>query len=222
MARVLRLARGDEAYVFDGLGNEYRCRVESVARDAAQLEIIGQMGDAVESPLSVTLAQALTKGEKFDLIVQKATELGASRIVPLVTDRADLKLSTESAQRRLRRWRRISLEALKQCGRRRLVEINEPVQLKEFLEEAAGRAIVLSPSGRENIRSALAGLGRELTLVVGPEGGWSQREQSLFEEHGLRLVGLGPRTLRAETAAIVALALVGHLLGDLSSEQTQW
>jgi 16S rRNA (uracil1498-N3)-methyltransferase len=216
LVRVLRLGRGDEVYVFDGLGGEYRCQVKSVIGRIARLQIIERLGDAVEPPLQVTLAQALTKGEKFDLIVQKATELGASRIVPLVTDRADLRLSPEPAQRRLARWRRISLEALKQCGRRRLVEITEPVELEEFLAQAGQFALVLSQCG-QTIRSALAGFGKELSLVVGPEGGWSQRELALFEVRRLKLVTLGPRTLRAETAAIVALALVGHLLGDLSS-----
>ena len=123
LARVLRLRDGDEAFVFDGCGREYRCRVKRAETRGAQLEVIERLAGDVESPLDLTLAQALAKGEKFDLIVQKATELGVRAIAPLVTANADLKLSDERAEKRAERWRRIALEALKQSGGRRLVEI---------------------------------------------------------------------------------------------------
>ncbi|MEK7830830.1 MAG: RsmE family RNA methyltransferase, partial [Acidobacteriota bacterium] len=122
LARVLRLSIGDTVFVFDGEGCEWECEIAGVNKREADLTIIRQLTDEVESPLRLTLAQALVKGDKFDWVVQKATELGVTRIVPLITDHSDVKRAEERAEQKLERWRRISLEALKQCGRRRLVE----------------------------------------------------------------------------------------------------
>src|SRR5436305_231966 len=131
LARVLRLRTGDEAFAFDGCGHEYRCRVAVAHAQQAQLEIVERLTNEVESSLDLTLGQALAKGEKFDLIVQKATELGVRAIAPLVTANADVKLSDERAEKRAERWRRISLEALKQSGGRRLLDLRQPVTLAD-------------------------------------------------------------------------------------------
>ena len=222
LLRVLRLTRGDEVYVFDGCGNEFKAAFIGVDGKCAAVEIIERLTDVVESPLPLTLALALMKGEKFDLVVQKATELGVHRVVPLVTEHADVKLKDEQAGRRLERWQRISLEALKQSGRRRLVEITEPTTLTKFLAmEEAGAAIAnlyFNERGGASLKDALAGVGEEsaVTVFVGPEGGWGEQEFGLFERHGCVAVTLGRRILRAETAAIVAVALVQQALGDLS------
>jgi 16S rRNA (uracil1498-N3)-methyltransferase len=147
LSRVLRLRPGDSVFVFDGLGVERECEVAEVGSKGSRLRIIKILEDAVESPSRLTLAQAVARGEKFDLIVQKATELGVSRIVPLSTEHSDVKLSADQAGKRLERWRRISLEALKQCGRRRLVEVTPPLTVGEFLESppaASGRILVFS------------------------------------------------------------------------------
>jgi len=224
LARVLRLAPGDEAYVFDGCGREFRCHLSLVKDGRAKLEIIEQMTDTVESPLGLTLAQALAKGEKFDLIVQKATELGVGRIVPLVTEHTDIKLKDEQVEKRLERWRRISLEALKQSGRRLLVEITDPVELNRFageleINKISRTALVFSEQGGVSINTALAEVHRasRITALVGPEGGWSAVELDLLNKHGAKAVTLGPRVLRTETAAIVALTLIQHALGDVSN-----
>jgi 16S rRNA (uracil1498-N3)-methyltransferase len=222
LVRVLRLKAGGEAFVFDGCGLEYRCRFKSVENNRAQLEIIEALGGEVESPARITLAQALAKGEKFDLIVQKATELGAGSIIPLATERADVKLDDESSHRRLERWRRVSLEALKQCGRRRLVEISEPLTLEEFCNKSAelfDSLLVFSERGGEPLASALKNAGRapSVAALIGPEGGWSGGELDMLAARGASPVTLGPRVLRAETAAIVAVTLLQHALGDLSS-----
>lgn len=224
LARVLRMKAGDEAFVFDGCGSEYLCRIAIVKDNRAQLEIIKPLDNAVESPIDLTLAQALAKGEKFDLIVQKATELGARRIAALATEHVDVKLKDEQAEKRLERWRRISLEALKQSGRRTLVEIVGPISLEEFThtleaESTAARVmLVFSERGGTSINDALA---RELEnaaviALIGPEGGWSDDELSLLENRGAKFVTLGPRVLRTETAAIAAVVLIQHRLGDVS------
>ena len=137
LTHVLRLTPGSPAFVFDGCGREYKCTFRGITDNRARLEINEALSNVVESPLHLTLAQALAKGDKFDLIIQKATELGVSRIVPLMTRYADVKLEEQMVTRRLERWRRISLEALKQCGRRRLVEITIPCTLPQLLEPGA-------------------------------------------------------------------------------------
>lgn len=221
LVRVLRLQTGDEVFVFDGIENEYRCRLVSAKGNRAELEIIERLADTVESPLRVTLAQAVAKGEKFDLIVQKATELGVSRIAPLLTEKTDVKLNGEQAEKRVERWRRISLESLKQSGRRRLVDIRPPATIAQFIDENSGSnsLLVFSERGGVTLREALStrSAHRPIAALVGPEGGWSDTELLLLEQRGAKAVTLGPRVLRTETAGIVALALLQHALGDLSN-----
>lgn len=231
LTRVLRLNFGEEVFVFDGCGREYRCSFVALEQSLARLEISEALLDKTEPAIHITLAQALAKGEKFDFIVQKATELGVSAIVPLVTAHADVKLSDERSEKRLERWRRISLEATKQCGRRRLVEIATPVTLKNFLETARTQGsgvydlnlsrplLVFSERGGISIGEAIARSfdNPAVTALVGPEGGWSDDELRLLDERGAIAVTLGPRVLRTETAAVVAVTLIQHILGDLSS-----
>lgn len=223
LTRVLRLKPGSEVFCFDGRGNEYRCSFLAVEENRARLDVSEALSDEVDSPTHITLAHGLAKGEKFDFIVQKATELGVSGIVPLVTDRADVKLSDEKSEKRLERWRRISLEALKQCGRRTLVEIEPPITLRDFVNAARTEdaALVFSERGGRSVADAVARLINKSAVVamVGPEGGWSDEELDLFDERRAIAVTLGPRTLRTETAALVAVTLIQHMLGDLSSDK---
>jgi 16S rRNA (uracil1498-N3)-methyltransferase len=231
LLRVLRLTRGDVVFAFDGLGNEYLCEFIAVEGRQAVLEILEALSDEVESPLQLTLAQALVKGEKFDVIVQKATELGVSRIVPIATEHADLKVNREQTRKKIERWQRISLEALKQCGRRRLVEITLPLTLDEFLEAGTeSRAIgnisqsariFFNERGGALLHKALAESTDKsrVTALIGPEGGWSDAEIELMTGHGCLAVTLGRRIVRTETAAVVAVALLQHLLGDLSNDK---
>src|SRR6266571_564844 len=126
---VLRLQRGEEVYVFDGEGKEFQCTIEDSRREFAQLNVVAEAQPArPESPLDLTLAVALLKGEKFDLVVQKATELGVTSLVPIITSRADVKIkSNDDSERKVSRWRRIALESTKQCGRARLMKIEAPI-----------------------------------------------------------------------------------------------
>jgi 16S rRNA (uracil1498-N3)-methyltransferase len=224
LTRVLRLREGDEAFALDGCGREYRCCVSRVDAQSAQLEIIESLADAVESPLDLTLAQALAKGEKFDTIVQKATELGVRRIVPLVTEHSDVRLNDERAERRAERWRRIALEALKQSGGRRLVAIQAPLALADFItstqSQSAPLVLFFNERGGLAVNEALSEIDHTQPIIacVGPEGGWSDDELKMLASTGARFVTLGPRILRTETAAIVAVTLIQHHLGDLSRE----
>ena len=218
LTRVLRLGEGARMFVFDGEGVEYECEVARVAKREVELNPVRRLDDVVESPLRLTLAQALIKGDKFDWVIQKATELGVTRIVPLATDHCDLKRAGERAEQRLQRWRRISLEALKQCGRRRLVEICDPAPFDDFCGSTAQSArLIFSERGGESLGEVSAKLQNvnQLSLCVASEGGWSERELLKAESSGFTPVSLGSRILRTETAAIVAVTLAQHLFGDL-------
>ena len=218
LTRVLRLSEGAVVYVFDGEGCEYESEVARVAKRQVELKLSRRLEEVVESPLRLTLAQALIKGDKFDLVIQKATELGVSRIVPLVTDHSDIKRAEERAEQRLQRWKRISLEALKQCGRRKLVEICEPKHFDDLCETADdGARLIFSERGGENLNEIASRLQKvnQLSVFIGSEGGWNERELLKAEKRGFIAVGLGPRILRTETAAIVAVSLAQNLFGDL-------
>jgi 16S rRNA (uracil1498-N3)-methyltransferase len=224
---VLRLRAGDEAFVFDGEGREYLCVVTEPGRgkSAATLEVKEETEPASpESALCLTLAVALLKGEKFDLVVQKATELGASRITPVATARADVRLRDESdTSRRIARWQRLALEACKQSGRARVPVVDEPVSFSALLEGAThenfqARLLFAERMGRglmETLDENQESTPRSVCALVGPEGGWEDEELTRALEAGWRIITLGGRTLRAETAAIAITALLQHLCGDL-------
>jgi 16S rRNA (uracil1498-N3)-methyltransferase len=220
---VLRLQSGDEIFVFDGAGREFQCSVQTISRTQAEVSVTAEVGPArPESSLDLTLAIALLKGEKFDLVIQKATELGVKRIVPLDTERGDVRLrDVESAKKRLTRWRRIALEAAKQTGRAYVPEIDAPLAFNLLLRSAGEKhRIVLMFSEREgkSLSEATNGLdprASAVIAVVGPEGGWTDNEIEFAREGAWKIVTLGGRTLRAETAGITVVVLLQHRFGDL-------
>ncbi len=217
---VLRLKSGDEVYVFDGTGREFRCAITNIARGFAELKIDAEVEPAKpESQLQLNLCVALLKGEKFDLVVQKATELGVTKITPLMTRHADIHLRDESdATKRVTRWQRIALEAAKQSGRAFVPEISLPVELNALFVETNDNDLRLMFSERGG--EGLAGLTdrpapQRVIALVGSEGGWSDEEIQQTQAQDFHIVTLGGRILRAETAAITIAALLQHLFGDL-------
>ncbi|HKC66374.1 MAG TPA: 16S rRNA (uracil(1498)-N(3))-methyltransferase [Pyrinomonadaceae bacterium] len=221
---VLRLGRGDEVFVFDGVGREFRCTIDEAERESATLTVNNEVEPArPESTLQLTLALALLKGEKFNLVVQKATELGARRIVPVVTKLSDVRLKDEAdGARRVMRFRRIALEACKQAGRARVPEISEPVDFHSLIESDTSSEqswrVLFSERGGEGLSEAIETLQVRPTFVtalVGSEGGWTDEEIASATGASWSIVTLGGRILRAETAAITITALLQHLFGDL-------
>ncbi len=219
LARVLRLSEGARVFVFDGVGNEWECEIARVGRGEAEIKLIRRLDDLVESHLNLTLAQAMIKGDKFDWVVQKATELGVTRIVPLITDHSDLRLARDSSGHRLARWQRIALESTKQCGRRKQVEFSDPIKFDDFCQSEKERNnLIFSEHGGLKVRDVGSKLGciGELNMSVASEGGWSEREIELSGRSGFIPVHLGSRILRTETAAIAAVILSQHLFGDIN------
>jgi len=209
---VLRLKIGDEVYVFDGRGREFRCSVSNTKRDSAELHIESEVEPAKpESQLQLNLCVALLKGEKFDLVVQKATELGVTKVTPLITRYADIHLrDAADATKRTARWQRIALEAAKQSGRAFVPEISLPLAFEAALE---GTGVMFSERGGQALES-LTGAS-SITALVGSEGGWSDEEIDTARARDFHIVTLGGRILRAETAAIAVTALLQHRFGDL-------
>jgi 16S rRNA (uracil1498-N3)-methyltransferase len=214
---VLRLKAGDEVYVFNGVGREFRCTVSSTARDSADLRIDAEVEPAKpESQLQLNLCVALLKGEKFDLVVQKATELGVSKVVPLITRYADIHLRDKAdAAKRVTRWQRIALEAAKQSGRAFVPEISAPAAFETFVGCAKGGGLFVIFSERDGHKLSSLNATQNITALVGSEGGWSDEEIEQARAHDFHIVTLGGRVLRAETAAITITALLQHLFGDL-------
>ena len=217
---VLRLKAGDPAFVFNGEGQEFRCTVAHLKRDLAILEDCQEVDPSKpESPLDLTLAVALLKGEKFDLVVQKATELGVTTIVPVTTRYADIRLRDEvDVNRRVDRWQRIAMEAAKQSGRAKVPVISPPVSFDSLVTaDSEARRILFSEREGHSLQEALAtkNEAQVVQLLVGSEGGWSDEELQTAKDCGWKIVTLGGRILRAETGAITATVLLQHALGDL-------
>jgi len=217
---VLRLQDGDEVFVFDGAGREFRCAIASIAKNSSELRVLSEVDPArAESPLNLTLAIVLLKHEKFDLVVQKATELGVTRIVPITSERADVRpRPDESSGKRLARWQRIALEAAKQSGRARVPEIGQIAALQTLLKTVQGERLMFAERGGEPARKVFEAFpdSSSISALVGPEGGWTDAEMEFARDCGWKIVTLGGRVLRAETAAITVAALLQHRFGDLS------
>jgi 16S rRNA (uracil1498-N3)-methyltransferase len=215
LTRVLRLERGDTLVVFDGQGTEIDARVEATGGRETTLAL-GARREVRLTTAAITLLQAVPRGERMELVVQKATELGVARICPVVTSRSVVQ---PGADGRLRRWRTIAQEASRQCGRADIPVIDEPRPLGDALVEQAEapglRLVVWESAVGAPLRRALAGDERAITLLIGPEGGLSAAEAGAAVTAGFRAVGLGARILRSETAAIVAVALVQAAVGGL-------
>lgn len=216
VARVLRLAAGHPLVLFNGDGSDYDAVIQEVRKREVSVEIIATRAVHSESPLALTLAQGVARGEKMDLIMQKATELGVCRIVPLLTERSEVKLDAARADKRLAHWRAVVASACEQSGRARLPEIEAPVALSAWaptLTADGALRLALLPDGTQRVRDLQPPVTRAV-LVVGPEGGLGDRDIATLTEHGFRGLQLGPRILRTETAGLAALAALQAVHGD--------
>ena len=211
---VLRLKKGDEASVFDGEGREFACTIDEIRKSGATLTIVSEVEpSAPESKLELTLAATIYKSDKLDLVIQKAVELGVSNFIPVVSFRSEAKL--RDAAKRLDRWRKIALEATKQCERARIMSVTEPVPLEDFLNRPNGDVKFLFSEKEGGSLPDKPGHDR-ITALIGPKGGWEDSEIDLAAARGFVPIKLGRRIMRAETAAITFAAILQHRFGDLS------
>lgn len=215
-ARVLRMAPGDRLYALDGAGALYLAEVTSIARHEVRARILERTAATGELPVPVTLVQGIPKGEKWEWIVQKATELGAARIQPVTTERTVVKLAGDRCEDKLRRWQAIAREAAEQCERAVVPTVGEPTSLRAYLArprpEGLVRLACLERSEALPLARALESRPAAVEVVVGPEGGFAPSEAELLLASGALAVTLGARILRAETASLAALAITASRL----------
>ncbi|MFA5627603.1 MAG: 16S rRNA (uracil(1498)-N(3))-methyltransferase [Thiohalomonadaceae bacterium] len=215
VARVLRLKIGDILTLFNGTGGEYTASVHSINKRRVTVALGQFSGREVESPLAITLAQGIAKGERMDYAIQKATELGVIRIVPLITERCNVRLSDDRWERKLQHWQGVAISACEQCGRNHLPAIDLPRTLTEWLEQDQHELrLTLDPQSRNKLAN-IKTRPSSASLLVGPEGGLSELELSTTQNSGYLSISLGPRILRSETAGMAALAIMQTYWGDL-------
>ncbi|NIM28793.1 MAG: 16S rRNA (uracil(1498)-N(3))-methyltransferase [Gammaproteobacteria bacterium] len=218
LARVLRLRAGATVKLFDGLGGEYAATIEDVRREATIVRVGEHYDIERESPVPIRLAQGIGRGERTDYAIQKAVELGATSIVPLLTRRGVVRLDRERSARRHEHWRGIVVHACQQCGRNRIPELLTAVGLHEWLNNYQSGALdlLMDPDGEHGI-NGLDYRGGLVTLLVGPEGGLEGGEIDAAHAAGFRSLALGSRTLRTETAAVAGITAIQVKWGDLGA-----
>jgi 16S rRNA (uracil1498-N3)-methyltransferase len=215
LGHVLRLQRGDELVAFNGRGAERNATVRALHRRGAELDLGAQRSALPDSPLDLTLVQAMVKADAMDLIVQKSTELGVRAIRPVFTEFSVVKLDDERAERRVDHWRKIAQSACEQCGRHSPPLVAAPIDLRACCEAlpATTRRLALDLDTSTTLPRVEPGVGA-LAICIGPEGGFGADDWRRLDAAGFERVGLGPRVLRAETAAVVACGLAQSLWGD--------
>ncbi len=216
LVRVMRLREGDGCVLFNGDGHDYPATLVVVGKRDAQVRIDAALALDNESPLHITLLQGIARGEKMDLILQKATELGVAAIVPVNAERTEVKLDAARAEKRLAHWNNVVVSACGQSGRARVPAVAAPQSLLEAARSMPADALklTLDPLGAHRL-SILPAAPGGVVIAIGPEGGWSPRDRQALAEAGFQGLQLGPRILRTETAGLAAIAAVQARLGDL-------
>ncbi len=212
IGRVLRMAPGDAVQLFDGSGQEYLGQLLEVGKKTVRVSLDRALAGQADSPLHVHLGQGLSRGERMDWAIQKATELGVNAITPIFSDRCEVRLKDERADKRLLHWRQVAISACEQCGRSTVPVIHPPLLLADWLKQVeADLKLVLHPVAEPLVSHAKPAT---LAFLIGPEGGLTDGEVEQAKGNGFHAARLGPRVLRTETAPVVALAVAQQLWGD--------
>ncbi len=217
LVRVLRLREGEACVLFNGDGHDYDARLLAVTKRSVEAEIVGARAIDSESPLRIVLLQGIARGEKMDLILQKATELGVAAIAPVFADRTEVRLDGERLEKRIAHWRSVVIAACEQSGRARIPELLPARGLAEAAASLDGETmkLTLDPLGELRFETLASPQRHEIVIGIGPEGGWSDKDRAILRTHGFRGLRLGPRVLRTETAGLAAIAALQAKFGDL-------
>ncbi|MCS5563866.1 MAG: 16S rRNA (uracil(1498)-N(3))-methyltransferase [Oleiphilaceae bacterium] len=217
VGRVLRMQPGQELRLFNGDGQDYPATITAAGKKQVEVNVGTPEPNPTESPLEIVLGQTLSKGDRMDYAVQKAVEMGVTRIVPLTTERCDVKLKGDREDKRLRHWQSVAISAAEQCGRARVPEILPVMTVGQWLEHSrdCDARLVLHHRTERSLQSL--DTPSRVALMIGPEGGLSADEIALAEQEGFLPVALGPRVLRTETAPVAAMALCQWLWGDIGT-----
>lgn len=219
IGRVLRLRVDDELTLFNGRGGEFGARIASLGRNEIGVRLVEFRDCSVESPLDVHLVQGISRGERMDLVMQKATELGVRRVSPVHSEFSVVKLDARRAPKRMQHWRGIATSACEQSGRNSLPQIDDPLPIRNWFGDnldLPGTRLIMRPGAQTSLRS-LQPQGHRMIVLIGPEGGFSATEYDMADAAGFRPAGLGPRVMRTETAALAVLTALQVLYGDLAA-----
>ena len=217
LVRVMRLREGEGCVLFNGDGHDYGARISSAGKREVAVEILSIRSVDTESPLAITLVQGIARGEKMDLILQKATELGVARFAPVLAERTEVKLDAERSAKRMAHWGSVIVAACEQSGRARVPVLDAPAALAAAagaLQDEATK-LILDPQGEHSLQSLAAPAAARMAIAIGPEGGWSPRDRDTLRAAGFTGLRLGPRVLRTETAGLAAIAALQARFGDL-------
>lgn len=217
VGRVLRMQPGQELRLFNGDGHDYPATITSASKKQVDVQVGAPVANDTESPLDIVLGQTLSKGDRMDYAVQKAVEMGVTRIVPLTTERCDVKLKGDREDKRLRHWQSVAISAAEQCGRAHVPEILPVMTLAQWFEHTGDCDLRLVLHHRTEQSLDSMNTPTRVALMIGPEGGLSPEEIAAAENSGFLPVALGPRVLRTETAPIAAMALCQWLWGDIGN-----
>lgn len=216
VGRVLRAKPGDQLTLFNGQGGEYAAVIKRITKKEVEVDIIAFMAREVESPIDIHLAQGIARGEKMDFIVQKAVELGVKKIIPLITERCNVRLDNEREEKRLQHWQSVAISACEQSGRNYLPEVTAPISFNDWLPHVnADCCFVLSPHETNTLTHTKMPVHTSIVLLIGPEGGLSDAEVNAAKQRHFLPLNLGPRVMRTETAPIAAIAILQYQYGDL-------
>ncbi len=214
VARVLRMKAGDPLVLFDGEDNGFQARILEVHKRRVRVEITSELVSGTETPLPVHLGQVMSRGDRMDWAIQKATEMGVNEITPLYSERCEVRLNPERARKRLAHWQQIAVSACEQCGRNRVPKLHPPLPIEQWSgAQSSDLKLVLHHRTEQSLASHPAP--QQVSLLIGPEGGLSPQEIADALDAGFHGTALGPRVLRTETAPVAALALIQYLWGDI-------
>ena len=215
VANVLRLKEEHPIVLFNGDGNEYSAHIALAKKREVVAMVDAKLSLSVESPLPIHLGQGISKGDRMDLVIQKSVELGVQEITPIITERCVVKLSPERWQKKQQQWKKIIVGACEQSGRNSLPKLNDVVTLNDWVKQSTSELrLTLDPKSEQRM-SQLSYNHQGIRLMIGPEGGFSDREVYISKEAGYASVSMGPRILRTETAALTSIAILQSQFGDI-------
>jgi 16S rRNA (uracil1498-N3)-methyltransferase len=214
LSKVLRMQEGRELIVFNGRGGEYSAQIKEIGKKQIVIQTHQFFADNRQSPLDLHLAIGISRGERMDWVLQKATELGVTRIIPLTTERTEVKIKSDKQDKKMQHWQQIIISACEQCQRNLLPELQEPQSIDDWLKTVTTDCrFVLHHRHQQSLANIKKP--QSVTLLIGPEGGLSEAEITLAENEHFQSLRLGPRVLRTETAPLAAISLVQYIWGDL-------
>ncbi|MDF7670054.1 16S rRNA (uracil(1498)-N(3))-methyltransferase [Orbaceae bacterium ESL0721] len=215
LVRVLRMQKGETVILFDGSNRTTSAEIIDITKKTISVKTASSVLDNRESPLAIHLGQVISRGEKMEFTIQKAVELGAQSITPLLSERCGVKLTSERLEKKVEQWQKIIISACEQCGRNTIPTINPVIKLEEWCQQLPdGLKLTLNPKAKQGIKG-LTLKHSAIFLLIGPEGGLSDSEIALTHNYQFTDILLGPRVLRTETAALTVLTALQVQFGDL-------